>query len=122
MEAIQRIAILLATFSYLQSTIKCLIDVNIIVFVYFIILIIIKTLYIIVKFVNSQNINLTKNTNIINYISTLFFTITISYYYLNEPIHEYFQIAFFIYLWIIQLLFSLLFYIEFKKSEKIKTI
>jgi hypothetical protein len=107
---------------YIMYSIKCLNTINNFIFITYILLLIIKSSYFLTltKILSSANIK--KNICIINFVSTLFFTLIITYYYIIENYHNYSQKGLFIWSWVVQLIFMLFLYIEisqFKNKVKI---
>lgn len=106
---------LIANFSFITHCNKCLNIVDNFIFTIYLLLLIIKTLYFLNKFLNLKYIN--KYIFKINFMTNLIFMSIITYYYIKEYKHEYKQFALFIWEWCMQLIF-LLIYIEEKQILK----
>lgn len=104
-----KLIILIANISFITYCSKCLNTIDNFVFITYLLLFIIKTLYLLsrLSIINIRYIN--KNILKINVISNLAFILIITYYYINEHDHQYSQKAFFIWEWSIQIIFLLIF-------------
>lgn len=104
-----KLIILIANISFMTYCTKCLNTIDNFVFITYLLLLIIKTLYLLsrLSIINIRYIN--KNILKINVISNLAFMSFITYYYVNEYSHQYSQKGFFIWEWSIQIIFLLIF-------------